>query len=164
MLMLIRFMETDGQDAYINPWFWVLCLFIGPMIASICAQWYIFMSTRALVRTEALLIQLVFEHSLRIRFKAEASKDGPSASSVSTPETQSVEGSTTIEGSDTQSNNTSNSTKGKAKADDSTTEPAGNNEKIEKKKDNLTGRINTLVTVDLDNIVSGKDFLMVGEL
>lgn len=156
-------METDGQDAYINPWFWVLCLFIGPMISSICAQWYIFMSTRALVRTEALLIQLVFEHSLRIRFKAEAS-DGPSASSVSTPETQSVEGSTTVEGSDAQSNTTSNATKGKAKADDSTTEPAANDGKNEKKKDNLTGRINTLVTVDLDNIVSGKDFLMVGEL
>jgi len=110
---------------------------------SICFQWYIFMGTRALARTESLLIQLVFEHSLRIRFKAEESKeDGPS-------ESQSVEGSTILEGSDTRSDTTS-STKGEAKT--------------EKKGDNLIGRINTLVTVDLDNVVGAKDFLMVGKL
>ena len=103
LLISTRFMESDGQGASINPCFWVLCLFIGPVIMSICSQWYIFMGTRALARTEGLLTQLVFEHSLRIRFKAEGSEeDGPStiqsASPIIIPETQPVEGSATLAG------------------------------------------------------------------
>jgi hypothetical protein len=140
------------------------------MIMSISSQWYIFMGTRALALTEGLLTQLVFEHSLRIRFKAEGSKENSpstvhSASPIVTPETLSVEGSTTPEGSDTQSDTTTaGSTKGKAKADSSSTKSAiAKDEKKEEKKDNLVGMINTLVTVDLENVVSAKDFLMVGK-
>ena len=132
---------------------------------SIASQWYIFMGTRALALTEGLLTQLVFEHSLRIRFKAEGSKENSpstvqSASPVATPDTQSVEGSTAVEGSDTQSDTTAGSTKGKGKADSSTSKSAAAKEE---KKDNLVGKINTLVTVDLENVVSAKDFLMVGK-
>jgi hypothetical protein len=132
---------------------------------SISSQWYIFMGTRALALTEGLLTQLVFEHSLRIRFKAEGSKENSpstvhSASPSVTLETQSVEGSTTHEGSDTQSDTAASSTKGKAKADSSATKSAAAKDE---KKDNLVGKINTLVTVDLENVVSAKDFLMVGK-
>ena len=48
-------------------------------------QWYIFTATRMLVHTEGLLTQLIFEHSLRLRMKAEVSGNsdsGPSASAV----------------------------------------------------------------------------------
>ena len=128
------------------------------------------MGTRALALTEALLTQLVFEHSLRIRFKAEGSKESSpstvqSASPIVTLETRSVEGSTTLEGSDTQSDTTASSTKGKAKADSPGAKSAAakDEKKEEKKKDNLVGKINTLVTVDLENVVSAKDFLMVGK-
>ena len=128
------------------------------------------MGTRALALTEALLTQLVFEHSLRIRFKAEGSKEtsssaGQSASPIVTPETQSVEGSTTLEGNDTQSDSTTSSTKGKAKANSPGAKSAAakDEKKEEMKKDNLVGKINTLVTVDLENVVSAKDFLMVGK-
>jgi hypothetical protein len=124
------------------------------------------MSTRVLVLTEGLLTQLVFEHSLRIRFKAEGSKQNDqSASSIVTPENQSVEGITTpaVAGSDTQSD-TASSTKGKGKADSLATKSvAAKDENKEEKKDNLVGKINTLVTVDLDNVVGAKDFLMVGK-
>ncbi|KAF8803433.1 multidrug resistance-associated ABC transporter [Phlegmacium glaucopus] len=138
---VLHFIESGGEGASITPWIWVLCLFIGPIVLSISSQWYLFMSTRAHACTESLLTQLVFEHSLRIRFKAEGStEDSPS-------ESQSVEGSTIFEGSDTQSDTTS-STKGE--------------EKKGHKRDNLIGRINTLVTVDLDNVGAAKDFLMVG--
>ncbi|KAF8803422.1 multidrug resistance-associated ABC transporter [Phlegmacium glaucopus] len=137
---LLYFIESGGKGATINPWFWVLCLFLGPIILSISSQWYMFMSTRALACTESLLTQLVFEHSLRIRLKAEGpTEDGPS-------ESQSVEGSTMSE-DDTESDTTS-STKGEGKK--------GKNRK------NLIGRINTLVTVDLENVGAAKDFLMVG--
>ena len=125
------------------------------------------MGTRALALTEGLLTQLVFEHSLRIRFKAEGSKENSpsaiqSASPIVTSETESVEeGSTALEGSDTQSDITASSTKGKAKADSSTIK--SKDEKKDEKKDNLVGMINTLVTVDLENVVSAKDFLLVGK-
>jgi ABC-type multidrug transport system fused ATPase/permease subunit len=163
---ILSFVESNGQGASINPWFWIFCLFFGPIIMSISAQWYIFMGTRALALTEGLLTQLVFEHSLRIRFKAEGSKENsPSTvqSSSVAPETHSVEGSAVLEDSDTHSDTTASSTKGKGKADSYATKSvAAKDENKEEKKDNLVGMINTLVTVDLDNVVSAKDFLMVG--
>ena len=164
VLILIRYIESNGQGASISPWFWILCLFFGPIIMSISFQWYIFMGTRALALTEGLLTQLVFEHSLRIRFKAEGSKENrplavQSASPTPTSDTQSVEGSTAHEDSDTQSDTMASSTKGKTKADSTTKSAVAKDEK----KDNLVGKLNTLVTVDLENIVGAKDFLMVGK-
>jgi hypothetical protein len=120
------------------------------------------MGTRALTLTEGLLTQLVFEHSLRIRFKAEGSKENSpstiqSALPIVTPATHTVEGSTAIEGSDTQ---LGTSAKGKAKVDSSATKSAASKDE---KKDNLVGKINTLATVDLENVVNAKEFLMVGK-
>ncbi|KAH7904045.1 hypothetical protein BJ138DRAFT_980496, partial [Hygrophoropsis aurantiaca] len=65
------YIETDGKGAIIRPWIWIAWLFFGPMANSISFQWYIFLATRTLVRTEGTIIQLVFSHSLRIRMKAE---------------------------------------------------------------------------------------------
>ena len=71
------YLETDGINAKIRPWFWILWLFLGPLMASFSFEWYIFLVTRALVRTEALLTELIFEHSLRIRLKANVSDGNP---------------------------------------------------------------------------------------
>ncbi|KAJ3554167.1 hypothetical protein NP233_g12480 [Leucocoprinus birnbaumii] len=71
--MILQYMETDGRNATVKPWFWILWLFFGPMTISLARQWYIFVATRMLVHTEGLLTQLIFEHSLRIRMKAEGS-------------------------------------------------------------------------------------------
>ncbi|KAG5648265.1 hypothetical protein DXG03_006224 [Asterophora parasitica] len=58
----------------------------GPVLGSIAWQWYIYIATRTLVRAECIITQLVFEHSLRIRVKAETDPGSPSASpSPSTP-------------------------------------------------------------------------------
>ncbi|KAH9932480.1 uncharacterized protein B0H18DRAFT_1115738 [Fomitopsis serialis] len=51
-------------------------LFVGPMVGSIALQVYIFTMTRMLVRTMSIITQLLFEHSLRIRMKAEVA-DSP---------------------------------------------------------------------------------------
>jgi hypothetical protein len=126
---------------------------------SISSQWYNFMGRRALACTESLLTQLVFEHNLRIRFKAEKSKeDGSPTVQSADPCTTSI-GSSTLEGNDSQSDITTSSTKGKARADTSTIKSAQD----EEKEENLIGRINTLVTVDLDNIIAAKDFLIIGK-
>lgn len=49
------------------------------------------------------------------------------------------------------------------------TEPGSESEeamsqKKAREKDNFIGRINNLITSDLDNIVNGRDFLFLGEL
>jgi len=53
-----------------RPWFWVCCIFSGPLVRTLAQSFYIFTSTRTLVRTEGIITQLVFEHSLRIRLEA----------------------------------------------------------------------------------------------
>ncbi|PPQ75643.1 hypothetical protein CVT26_001623, partial [Gymnopilus dilepis] len=72
---VLRYMETGGAGATVRPWFWVLWLFFGPMLQSLSFQWYIYNATAVLVRTEGLITQLVFEHSLRIRLKAQPAGD-----------------------------------------------------------------------------------------
>jgi len=138
-------------------------------MASICFQWYIFIGTRTLARTQAILTELIFEHSLRIRFKADSGEGGGSTGpsrAVTPPEasdTGSIE-SETARGSDWQSSTAhseSSPVKGKAKADPARA-PAESGAEA-KKKDNLIGKINTLVTVDVDNIVNAKDILMLSK-
>jgi hypothetical protein len=161
-------LEKKGRDNYIRPWFWVVCLFFGPLMVSICFQWYIYLGTRTLARTQGIFTELVFDHSLRICFKAESSGgEGrtPTPSTTMTPapasETASVDNET-AGGSDGQSatayseSNAAAKGKGKAEPEESAKEA--------KKKDNLVGKINTLVTVDVDNITNAlKDILMLGQ-
>lgn len=92
-----------------------------------------------MVRAQALLTELVFEHSFRIRFKAETPANG--SSSVS-------------EGSGDGDQSNSMASKGKARMGDTSAIPPT------RKKDNLVGKVNTLVTVDVDNILSATDFLV----
>ncbi|KAJ7596700.1 hypothetical protein C8J56DRAFT_294246 [Mycena floridula] len=161
---LLHYIETEGEDAVIKPWLWISWLFFGPMIASISIQWYIFIATRTLVRAEAILTQLVFEHSLRIRVKAETA-DGPKGGSASssapvTPDSTSVieqEGSNNTADTETLHSteatvtvSSSSTVKGKPKDKDTEESKAGSN---------LVGKINNLVTTDLGNIIEARDFL-----
>ena len=137
------------------------------------------------VRIEAVITELVFEHSLRIRLKAEGSGDDekptsspPSkitsnAASVSGDDEQTINGdqktragnessatqvSTVVGSSRTASESAQSITgKGKAKTKADTAEEV----KAKKQGDsqNLLGRINNFVTSDLANILEGSDFL-----
>ncbi|KAJ7141437.1 hypothetical protein C8R44DRAFT_763446 [Mycena epipterygia] len=68
---LLNYLEHPDEPAFVKPWVWIALLFLGPMISSLAFQWYIFISTRIMTQTTALITQLVFEHALRIRVKAE---------------------------------------------------------------------------------------------
>ena len=163
------------------------------MIQSFSFQWYIYIATRTLVRTEVLLTQLVFEHSLRIRLKAEAPTDAKptpeadakllrpeSAASVVTTDSASVSTSgdvsevasgsgSTCESSEVSTvvpsrepSKTSSQTTLKASTDPKAKESKEKPKEDSKKSDgNLIGKINNLVTTDLNNITSGRDFLMI---
>jgi hypothetical protein len=71
------------------------------------------MQTRTLVRVEAIITQLIFEHALRIRFKSETSADPSKDATLSSRAGQ-----------------------------------------------NLVGKLNNLVTSDLQSITEGKDFML----
>jgi len=150
----------------------------------LCHQYYMFVVTRTLARAEALVTELVFEHSLRIRLKAETSNDSASvapptykdapakdAAAATTPETDGtqtlkadsaseVSASTAVASrvpSPVESDATTSKAdqKGKTKANPN----PPNGERKSAKDSNFIGKLNNLVTTDLQNIVQGKDFL-----
>ncbi|KIJ68833.1 hypothetical protein HYDPIDRAFT_173463 [Hydnomerulius pinastri MD-312] len=170
---LLLYLENGGEGAVIRPWVWVAWIFIGQFLGSVIFQWYIFFTTRTIVRTECIITQLVFEHSLRIRMKAELPDNGKgSDSAISTPDSASIaESNTVVEGSressvdDVQSSSASttasSTAKGKQKAKVKTDAADAQAKKPQSSADNLVGKINNLVTTDLNNIIEGRDFLMV---
>jgi hypothetical protein len=135
--------------------------------------------TGTVVRVTAIVTQLVFEHALRIRVKAETSSS-PAPTPTATPEGRS-EATTPDNGSVIEVNMESedagrgseeaqsepsttaaSSIKGKRKEEapgsDSSKEdgdePAGSS--------NLVGKMNNLVSTDLENLVDGRDILLLG--
>ncbi|KDR68699.1 hypothetical protein GALMADRAFT_146052 [Galerina marginata CBS 339.88] len=143
---ILASLESEGYSDYIRPWFWVACLFFGPLMESISRQGYIYLGTMALARIQAILTELIFEHSLRIR-----SNGGTSGHTSKTSEV----GCSDSEDSESRSTETEVTTSSKVHSATTHTLPTEN-----AKKDRLAGKINTLITVDLDNILYSKDFLM----
>ncbi|KAJ6561237.1 hypothetical protein DFH09DRAFT_1160834 [Mycena vulgaris] len=74
MNRLLRHIETKGVDSFVRPWVWIVLLFLSPTLESLGVQLYLFISTRILVRAEAIITELVFAHSFRIRIKAETTE------------------------------------------------------------------------------------------
>ncbi|EMD39558.1 hypothetical protein CERSUDRAFT_111873 [Gelatoporia subvermispora B] len=177
---LLLYIESGRADATIRPWVWVLWLFLAPMSLSLSWQWYTFVATRVRVHAEAMITSLIFDHSLRIRVKAETDNEseGSTTSSMTvTPETASVvetEGVESVEDTTGNDDETlrANSTggtsrsvvdKGKTKSSivpevERSAAPA------QDKLKNLTGKLNNLVTVDLDNVLATCDVLILVEM
>ncbi|KAE9393212.1 P-loop containing nucleoside triphosphate hydrolase protein [Gymnopus androsaceus JB14] len=68
---LLGYLETDGANAFFKPWVWILLLFIGPILQAMASESYLYISMRQVVHAEAILIETILEHALRIRVKAE---------------------------------------------------------------------------------------------
>jgi hypothetical protein len=129
--------------------------------------------TGTIVRVTAIITQLVFEHALRIRVKAETSSSQaptPTATPEGRSEATTPDGGSVVEinivsedagrGSEEvqseQSITAASSIKGKRKEEapsskEDANEPAGSR--------NLVGKMNNLVSTDLENLVDGRDFL-----
>ncbi|KZT67065.1 P-loop containing nucleoside triphosphate hydrolase protein [Daedalea quercina L-15889] len=75
---LLHYIESGGKESLVHPWFWIVSLLCGPIFDNVCQQRYTFLGTRLLVRAEAVITQLIFNHALRVRMKAEIS-DTPSS-------------------------------------------------------------------------------------
>ncbi|KAJ4477282.1 hypothetical protein J3R30DRAFT_3657757 [Lentinula aciculospora] len=68
---LLGYIETNGVDASFKPWVWILWLFVGPLLQTMASESYLYISTRQVVHAEAILTEVILEHALRIRVKAE---------------------------------------------------------------------------------------------
>ncbi|CAK5284005.1 unnamed protein product [Mycena citricolor] len=184
---LLLFIEKGGQDEPVKPWVWILLIFLGPVVASVAMQTYVFINTRSLVQAEAILTQLVFTHSLRIRMKAEIETQQESAptSTSETPRTvsrtesheeddennvppatsENAEGedaqSSTVHGgsASVKSGKSAAPSKAPSKADSHSTAATAPAADKPKSGGSLVGKINNLVTTDLDNIVDSRDLL-----
>ncbi|KAJ7578665.1 P-loop containing nucleoside triphosphate hydrolase protein [Mycena floridula] len=134
---LLRYMD-DPTEAYVKPWVWIFVLFLGPTIGIVWLEAYVSTMNKIMFQMESIITQLVFEHSLRIRIKA----DVPENKAASTPETPTGENVADDAASATSSTNT--------KSDDAPAPVATRN---------LIGKLNNLVTTDLENISQAREFL-----
>ncbi|EIW78586.1 P-loop containing nucleoside triphosphate hydrolase protein [Coniophora puteana RWD-64-598 SS2] len=133
--------KAGGADAIYRPWVWILLLFMGPVVSSLALQWYTFIATRVLVRTEAIITQLVFRHALRARTTAELpEQEQPTLTGIE-PDAE----------SSASSSNKGNSTSASSSMPNRV--PTLNS-------GNFVGKINNLVSTDLGNITDGRDFLL----
>ena len=147
---------------------------------------YCYPQTRTLVRVECIITQLIFEHSLRVRFKAETEPTSSGIigdnSPLSTPNSESTvlspspeDGSSMhtptsaggsqndISSQDGTLQASSSSVKSRASSRDKKSMKPPNdteNNSNASSGQNLVGKINNLITTDLGNIVEARDFLM----
>jgi hypothetical protein len=136
--------------------------------------------TGTVVRVTAITTQLVFEHALRIRVKAETTSS-PAATPTGTPEGRS-EATTPDNGSVIEINIESEDA-GRGSSEEAQSEPsttAASSIKGKRKDEapasdsgkedgdepggssNLVGKMNNLVSTDLENLVDGRDILLLG--
>ncbi|KAJ7288037.1 hypothetical protein C8J57DRAFT_1641031 [Mycena rebaudengoi] len=186
MQQLLRYLEirdehtAHDEHSAARPWMWILLLFIGPTFGSLGHQFYLFLLTRTLVQIEAIITQLVFAHSLRIRMKAETTAEEDTAdlpavesaesasprtgsNSGTVDETQSLatqEDGESSSGAETATLQASSSNIKSAGGKDAEQLPKPAKDDAQKSQGSLTGKINNLVTTDLGNIVDARSLLL----
>ncbi|KZS96501.1 P-loop containing nucleoside triphosphate hydrolase protein [Sistotremastrum niveocremeum HHB9708] len=80
---ILSYLEGD-QDT-LKPWIWIIWLGAGPIINSLCHQGYTYISLKTVIRFEAIVTQLVFVHSLRVRLGTTVKQDDIPMSSMALP-------------------------------------------------------------------------------
>jgi hypothetical protein len=176
---LLSFIENKGDGAFIQPWVWILVITFAPLLRNTCEQLYTYNATRTGAQIEALITAVIYEHSLRVRVLNQAAENTPPTPLPTPPETP--KGDTELES--TQASGSSEPLAGEESAlhargdtsvsTSSTVVGSSNGKDIDGKgkaeEDNLRrdksqdviGKLNNLVTSDLDSINGGKDWLFV---
>ena len=117
-----------------------------------------------------MITQLVFEHALRVRMKSEPSESSPftsqSSTRASTPDAASaaeIDSCRSTDGTDVADSGASTTPVSEATPSeaDKASIKGGEKKAAVEKGGNLVGKINNLVSTDLNNIIDGRDFLMV---
>ncbi|KAE9403384.1 hypothetical protein BT96DRAFT_990242 [Gymnopus androsaceus JB14] len=143
--------SPSSSSSSIRPWFWILLLFISPLAVTLSMEWYMRIALRLNVQVDALITQLVFEHSLRIRVKANTA-GAPGKSAPKSIELDSKKKGT--EGGDS-----SPQQQQKQKTPDDKRGKKG--KKSGGATKSTSGRINNLVTTDLSNMAELRNWMFV---
>ncbi|CCM03907.1 uncharacterized protein FIBRA_06058 [Fibroporia radiculosa] len=180
---LLWYLESDGADVFVRPWLWIAWLFFGPVLGTVFDSWFAYIWTRTLVRMEAILTQLVFDHALRMRVKADAASDSETKEKEQpqvgvSPDAASGSGSGSSEQDDAASTTTltadidAGSTQGKQKAKAPSEDgnaasaqgPPAKGKKDDKSDEgkeedmgkNAVGKVNNLITTDVGALMMGQ--------
>ncbi|RPD70664.1 P-loop containing nucleoside triphosphate hydrolase protein [Lentinus tigrinus ALCF2SS1-7] len=71
---ILAHIENGPDGETIRPWVWIAALLLGSMTVSFAMQFYHYVSTTVVMRTQAVLTQLMYDHSLRMRAKTSKAK------------------------------------------------------------------------------------------
>ncbi|KAJ7246793.1 hypothetical protein B0H12DRAFT_753891 [Mycena haematopus] len=149
----------EGETASdIRPIVWILWLALGPLAGTVSLQAYYRLSMRILVQVEGLLTELIFEHALRVRVKAqnpdtETPSAAASTAAASIDSTASDDGAT-LNAADGESGSDSDTTSAPTKQPTKPTVSSDAHKAID------VGQISNLVTTDLRNVTNMSDFLL----
>ncbi|KAF8068839.1 P-loop containing nucleoside triphosphate hydrolase protein [Lyophyllum atratum] len=154
---LLEYMENRGEGATVRPWVWIASLFFAPFISTLVMQQYQMVLARATVHLEAIFTQLILQHALRIRVVADGKSEQPASTTASTA-APSVAGSGSASGSTTPSSETAGAVS--AEPDAKPAPPAPAAAETDKGK-SLVGRMNNLISSDLQTISKASEFVQV---
>ncbi|WVQ93407.1 hypothetical protein IAU59_000477 [Kwoniella sp. CBS 9459] len=168
---LLDYLEKDGKGFVIRPIVWVVFLFLGPTIGSLTIQFYIFTTTRCLVRSEALLTQLLFDHALRLRMKDAIEETKKDELEILPPEIRIEEvieagpgnAEAVIGGDGPESADATEVGSADGSNKDKTTDKqaAADEEAKKTKGQGLAGKINVLMAADVESVIEGRDLALV---
>ncbi|KAI0306147.1 hypothetical protein B0F90DRAFT_1814940 [Multifurca ochricompacta] len=150
MRQLLSYLETRGEGAVVRPWVWVTYLFLGPAIGTIAFQWYIFIS----VPSGGLVVTRKYPVATPEGRSEATTPDNGSVVDVAVV-SESAGGS----GEESGQSTAASSVKGKQK-DESVASESGKDSEEPGGAGNLVGKMNNLVSTDLENLVDGRDFLL----
>ena len=160
-VLISSYLENGEKTATFKPFVWIVLLFVGPTIASLSIQYYIFLMTRALVRTESLLTQLLFDHALRLRMRdstedAEDKEEDATGGDGPVINVEEVDGAE-INGTATSSNGSTEVGSGDVtKGKETDKQIAAEKEAAKTNGQGLAGRINVLMAADVESVIEGE--------
>lgn len=143
---VLEYLESDGEGETFKPILWVALLFVGPTIGSLAIQGYVYLNTRLLVRSEAILTQLLFDHALRLRMK-DSTDDQTEGADSKIPE---IVVGDMEDGADSSETEAGSSTGSKQKKDKAA---RAEEEAAKTSGQGLAGKINVLISSDVESIL-----------
>ncbi|KAG6906813.1 hypothetical protein DXG01_011997 [Tephrocybe rancida] len=150
---LLEYLEHEGDAATVRPWVWIATLFLAPFTGTLIMQQYRGIVVRSTVHLEAILTQLILQHALRIRIVAEGKPDPAVITGTSTV-AASIAESTSRAGSRASSPAPQSETTTIAPEPESS--PINTDPDASK---SLVGRMNNLISSDLQAITKAAEFL-----
>ncbi|KAF8307170.1 hypothetical protein DL93DRAFT_2171840 [Clavulina sp. PMI_390] len=174
---LLQYTEYEGAGATIRPWFWIFALIVRGVAKSILEHRYLYLMTKIRIQLEGIITEVVFEHALRIRMNDGSSsvsnaltstadslttQSNPSGADANPDTAVSVDqGSnvpTTAPESATMKAPMTEPFSGTSRATPTVAAPSpgkrpNDNAKDDKKHSHLIGKINNLMSSDLQNIM-----------